>query len=133
MPFMGAGETMIRVKSIHAPVSDDDGFRVLIEPEWPGRASRRKTVMDVWLRDLAPSRQLYSLFMSGTMPWEDFLPRYQRELERNRIYFPDLRTHGANGGLTLLHGYGREDANIAVALKMRLERPDPEGIDRASG
>lgn len=112
---------MIRAKSIYARASDDDGFRVLIEPEWPGRASRTKTVMDIWLRDLAPSRNLYTPYTAGTMTWEEFLPRYQRELERKRIYFPDLRKHANNGGLTLLHGSGREDRNIAVALKMQLE------------
>jgi uncharacterized protein YeaO (DUF488 family) len=115
---------MIKVKSIFAEASDDDGFRVLVEPVWPRKVSREKTVLDVWLRDLAPSPELYSLYASDQMKWEDFVVRYHGELERCRDFFYDLQAFNHNGGLTLVHGSPGEDRNIAVALKMFLDNDD---------
>lgn len=115
---------MIKVKSIFAPVTDDDGFRVFVDPVWPRKASREKTVLDVWFRDLAPSPELYLLYAGDKLEWEDFVARYHSELAWQRDYFADLQAHNNNGGLTILHGSHNNDRNIAVALKMFLDRAD---------
>jgi len=120
------GETMIKVKSIFANPSDNDGLRVLVEPAWPRKARHKNTVVNIWLRDLAPSPGLYDLYTSNMVTWEGFVARYHGELDRNRNYFPDLHAHHHNGGLTLLHGSRNDGRNTAVALKMLLEKDDPE-------
>lgn len=112
---------MIKAKSIYDTASDD-AFRVFIEPAWPRKVSREKTILNVWLRDLAPSPCLYSLYSRGLVDWEDFVARYHGELERNHDFFPDLQEHMNNGGLTLVHGSRDNDRNIAVALKLLLEK-----------
>jgi uncharacterized protein YeaO (DUF488 family) len=114
---------MIKVKSIYTHKSDDDGFRVLVEPVWPRKARHDEKVVDIWLRDLAPSPGLYDLYSSNMVTWEGFVARYHEELDRNRDYFPDLQCHNNNGGLTLVHGSRNEGRNPAIALKMLLE-PD---------
>jgi len=125
---------MIKVKSIFAKASGDDGFRILVEPVWPRRARRDKKLVDIWLRDLAPSPGLYDLYSSNMITWEGFVARYHDELESNREYFPDLQRHNNNGGLTLVHGSRSEGRNPAVALKMLLEKNDRHaGEGRASG
>ncbi len=116
------GETVIKVKSIFAPPSNDDGLRVLIEPAWPRKASREKKLVNVWLRDLAPSQGLSDLYSRKVIPWDGFVARYHGELRRNSEYFPDLQKHNHNGGLTLVHGSQNEDRNTAVALRMLLEK-----------
>lgn len=115
---------MIKVKSIFAPVTDDDGFRVLVDPVWPKKASREKTILDVWFRDLAPSPELYQLYAGNRLNWEDFVARYHSELAWQREYFPELQAHNHNGGLTILHGSRTDDRTIAVALKMFLDRSE---------
>ncbi len=120
-----AGETMIRIKSIHDSVSDEDAFRVFVEPAWPRGVSREKADLDIWLRDLAPSPGLFERYSSEGLGWEDFVSGYHRELERNLDFFPDLQDHDRNGGLTLVHGSRNKEQNTAVALRMRLERFDP--------
>lgn len=117
-------ETMINVKSIFTDASDDDGFRVLVEPVWPRKASREKMVLDVWFRDLAPSPELYSLYANDQVPWEDFVVRYHRELEKYRGYFKDLQAYNHDGGLTIVHGSHNKDHNIGVAVKMFMEKDD---------
>jgi len=124
---------MIRVKSIFAGASDDDGFRVLVEPAWPRKAPREKTVLHVWLKDLAPSPGLYSAYSRELVGWEDFVARYHGELDRNRDFIRDLQEQNHNGGLTLIHGSLDEDRNTAVALKMFLEDDDRAAGSRGAG
>jgi len=116
---------MINVKSIFANASDDDGFRILVEPVWPKRAPHGKTV--TWLRYLTPSLELYNRFARGTISWEDFIIQYHRELDHERKSLRDLQVYSRNGGLTLLYGSGNTDHNTAVALKMFFEK-DPDWI-----
>jgi len=124
---------MIRVKSIFAEASDDDGFRVLVEPAWPRKAPREKTILRVWLKDLAPSPGLYSRYAGDLMTWEDFVARYHGELDRNRDFIRELQEQNHNGGLTLIHGSRNEERNTAVALKMYLENDDHATGSRGSG
>jgi uncharacterized protein YeaO (DUF488 family) len=116
---------MIKVKSIHTDRSDDDGFRALVEPVWPRKAHREKTFLNIWLRDLAPSPGLASLYSNNMLKWEEFVTRYHRELDNNRSFIKDLQDHNRNGGLTLVYGSGNENCNTAVALKLFLENDDP--------
>jgi len=117
---------MINVKSIFDIESDDDGFRILVEPVWPKKAHHGKTV--TWLRYLTPSPELYNKFAGDMLPWEDFVVRYHHELDRERTSLLDLQVYGRNGGLTLLYGTGTTDHNSAVALKMFFEK-DPDWIN----
>jgi len=124
---------MIRVKSIYAKISDDDGLRVLVDPVWPRRAPHGRGLSPVWLRDLAPSPGLCELWSCGTIPWDGFVARYHEELRRNPEYFGDLREHDRNRGLTLLHGSHDPAHNTAVALKMFLERDGPAAGTAGTG
>jgi uncharacterized protein YeaO (DUF488 family) len=101
-------KTMINVKSIFANASDDDGFRILVEPVWPKKAPHGKTV--TWLRYLTPSLELYNRFASDMISWEDFIIQYHRELDQERKSLRDLQVYSRNGGLTLLYGrqYGSQ-------------------------
>jgi uncharacterized protein YeaO (DUF488 family) len=117
---------MIKIKSIFTEPSDDDGYRILVEPVWPRHAGHKRAGVNVWLRYLAPSSGLYELYASNSITWESFVARYHGELVRNREYFRDLQDHNHNRGLTLLHGSRNNDQNVAAALKMLLEREDYE-------
>lgn len=115
---------MIKVKSIFSEVSDDDGFRVLIDPFWPRKARREKAVLDVWFRDLAPSPGLYALYANDQVQWEDFVVRYHSELDGYLGFFKDLQAYNHDGGLTILHGSRDKDRTIAMAVKMFMEKND---------
>ena len=108
--------------------SDDDGYRILVEPVWPRQAGHKRAGVNAWLRYLAPSPGLYELYASNSIPWDGFVARYHGEQERNREYFRDLLAYHHNGGLTLLHGSQNKDYNVAAALKMLLEREDSQTL-----
>jgi uncharacterized protein YeaO (DUF488 family) len=115
---------MIKTKHINDPASPDDGLRVLIEPSWPKGVGRERAVMDMWLKDLAPSQRLSTRLQDDTVNWGDFVLLYSVELEKNREYFPGLQDHNHNGGLMLLHASPNDDHNAAAALKMILDDED---------
>jgi uncharacterized protein YeaO (DUF488 family) len=49
---------MIRIKRVYDTVSDEDGFRILIDRLWPRGMSKEKVNVDLWLKDIAPSDEM---------------------------------------------------------------------------
>jgi uncharacterized protein YeaO (DUF488 family) len=47
---------MIRLKRAYEASSKDGGLRILVERLWPRGVSKQKAQIDLWLKDLAPSR-----------------------------------------------------------------------------
>lgn len=112
---------MIQVKSICAELSDDDGFRVSVEPAWPRKAGHKKATRNICLRDLAPGLGLNDRYSSNMVRGKVSLPRYHEELDRNRKYFRDLQVQNHTGRLTLVHGSRNKGRNTAVARRMLLK------------
>ena len=46
------------MKRIYEPVSDEDGYRVLVERLWPRGVSKELAELDAWEKDIAPSNAL---------------------------------------------------------------------------
>lgn len=123
---------MIKAKHISALIADDDGLRILIEPAWPRFINHRKAGLDLWLRDLAPSKTLLARLSDQSLGWEDFVLYYNRELEKNHEYFPDLMARSMDGGITLLHSSSDLDHNAAVALRTILGETEPDRTPRVA-
>jgi len=115
---------MIKAKSIRDVVLEDDRFRALIDPVWPKGVSRERTLLNAWLRDLAPSPELQARFSDNLLDGDDFVLLHSIELDRNHEYFKHLQDRNHHSGLTHLHGSPDKDQNAAVALKMLLEKED---------
>lgn len=49
---------MIRLKRIYEKASADDGCRILVEGLWPRGISKEQAVIDLWLKEIAPSNLL---------------------------------------------------------------------------
>ncbi|RNJ76414.1 MAG: DUF488 family protein [Nitrosopumilus sp. H13] len=94
---------VIKTKSIYAPVDKNDGFRVLITRFYPRGTKREK--YDVWLRDLAPSRELLKRHKNNEIVWEDFLTELLSEMQNNNSSVDAIRslnTKGNTQDITLL-------------------------------
>lgn len=70
----------IKIKSIYDPVEENDGFRVLVTRLWP--RGIRKELVDLWIKDLGPSKELLRSYKDGKMDWEDFRDRYLDEYKK---------------------------------------------------
>src|SRR5690242_20130089 len=70
----------VAIKRIYEKAARTDGTRVLVDRLWP--RGIRKSQVDLWLRDLAPSDTLRQWFHAGSAGWMVFRKRYMKELAR---------------------------------------------------
>jgi uncharacterized protein YeaO (DUF488 family) len=113
----------IRVKRVYAPASDDDGVRVLVDGLWPRGLSKAAAAVDLWLKDIGPSRSLRQWFNRDPSRWAEFKRRYAEELDALGLRSPSVAAlAGAvrRGRVTLLFGARDEVHNAAVALQSYL-------------
>jgi uncharacterized protein YeaO (DUF488 family) len=114
----------LHIKRVYEPMSDDDGFRVLVDRLWPRGIAKEKARIDLWLKDIAPSDELRRRLHADPSTWDDFVARYRRELAQEPALSAAARLHERvrSGPVTLLYAARDETHNNAVALKAWLER-----------
>src|SRR6476646_30617 len=71
--------TAIQVKRVYEPASDKDGVRVLVDGLWPRGLSKPAAAVDLWLKDIGPSRALRQWFNRDPSRWAEFVRRYTAE------------------------------------------------------
>ncbi|MCK9151026.1 DUF488 family protein [Methanobacterium alcaliphilum] len=47
---------MIKIKKASEPVSDDDGFRILVDSTWPVEFSRDELKINAWFKEIAAEK-----------------------------------------------------------------------------
>jgi uncharacterized protein YeaO (DUF488 family) len=116
---------LIRVKRVYAPAAEDDGVRVLVDGLWPRGLTKAAAAVDLWLKDIGPSRALRRWFNRDPNRWAEFKRRYAEELDALGAHSPAVAAlAGAvrRGRVTLLFGARDERHNTAVALHSYLTR-----------
>lgn len=89
---------MIRTKRIYEPRAPEDGVRMLIMRMWP--RGIKKSHIDEWNRDVAPSRELVLAFKHEALPWDDYVRRYWAEVRPEAL--AALRARARTETITLL-------------------------------
>lgn len=111
---------MIRIKRIYEELSDDDGYRILIDRLWPRGLSKESAHVDLWLKEIAPSTELRKWFQHDPEKWKEFGERYREELNKNKeplIQIKNLEKEYEN--VTLLYaGKDTEHTHALVLLQM---------------
>lgn len=115
-------EHRIQLKRAYEPAGDHDGCRILVDGIWPRGVSKEDLAADLWLKDLAPSKQLRQWFGHDPDKWEEFQRRYFAELDEREEALNALRERVTEGPVTLLFGAKDEEHNQAVALARYLSR-----------
>lgn len=109
------GADLINIKRIYDKASITDGKRVLVDGLWP-RGIRKSTAnIDLWLKEVAPSKELRLWFSHDSKKWEQFKKRYAKELEDNKA-FESLLDMAKAGDITLLYATTDDEHNNAVVL-----------------
>jgi uncharacterized protein YeaO (DUF488 family) len=109
----------VQVKRVYEPASDNDGVRVLVDGLWPRGLSKTAAAVDLWLKDIGPSRALRQWFNRDPSRWAEFKRRYAAELDALAQRSPSVKAlAGAvrRGRVTLLFGARDTRHNVAVAL-----------------
>ena len=115
----------IQVKRVYEPASEADGVRVLVDGLWPRGLTKARAAVDLWLKDIGPSRALRQWFNRDPSRWAEFTRRYAAELDALGARSPAVAAlAGAvrRGRVTLLFGARDAQHNTAVALHDYLTR-----------
>jgi uncharacterized protein YeaO (DUF488 family) len=81
---------MIQVKRIYDSVTEDDGYRVLIDRLWPRGFSKEDAKVDLWMKEIAPSTELRKWFHHDPDKWMEFQQRYKDELVNKKELIDQL-------------------------------------------
>jgi uncharacterized protein YeaO (DUF488 family) len=109
------------VKRVYDTVSDEDGFRILVDRIWPRGMSKDKAKIDLWLKDITPSNQLRKWFGHDQRKWSEFEEKYHKELGDKESLITTVLEKMLSGNVTLLFGARDEKFNNAVALKQYID------------
>ena len=74
---------MIQTKSIFDGRSASDGYRIMVEPEWPRGAPKGKQAGCDWMKSLGPSLNLRGWMNRNPRKVSGFRDRYLAELGHN--------------------------------------------------
>ena len=110
----------IHVKRIYEKASDEDGFRVLVDRLWPRGIKKENVKIDLWLKDIAPSKELRKWFGHKPEKWDEFKEKYFHELKLNSEGLSELKKLDFKI-ITLVYSAKEKKFNNAVALKEFIE------------
>lgn len=118
-----AGLSTVSIKRAYEKPAPGDGFRILVDRLWPRGLTKDAALIDLWLKDVAPSPELRAWFGHEPARWPHFVRRYRLELQAAaapREAFERLRRLAGEQMVTLVYGAKNEAHNNAVALKQML-------------
>jgi uncharacterized protein YeaO (DUF488 family) len=115
----------IRLKRAYDTATPDDGYRVLVDRQWPRGVSRERARLDEWENDLAPSTELRKWFGHDPERFDEFRLRYLDELRLHRPQLTALRRRARDGTLTLVYAAADTEHNDATVLADVLRRGLP--------
>ncbi len=76
---------MLHVKRIYDKAATRDGLRVLVDRLWPRGVAKADAQVDVWAKELAPSKELFAWFHADKDGrFAEFAKRYRRELAEKK-------------------------------------------------
>lgn len=110
------GAMTLRIKRAYEPPSADDGKRILVDRLWPRGLSREKALIDVWLKEVAPSAELRRWFGHKPERWDEFRSRYFAELDGRPDEVARLREEARGARATLVYGAKDSEHSNAKAL-----------------
>jgi uncharacterized protein YeaO (DUF488 family) len=119
----------VRLKRVYEPASPADGTRVLVERLWPRGLSKEHAAIDLWLKEIAPSRELRQWYAHVPARWELFREKYRLELAQRAEELARLVELCRGGDVTLVYAARDERRNSAVVLLDALRAAVPESVD----
>ena len=106
-------------KRVYEEPEPGDGTRVLVDKLWPRGLSKERARVDLWLKDVAPSRELREWFGHDPAKFAEFRRRYEAELASDpaRAAMARLRELVDRGRVTLV--FATRDPALSNAAVLR--------------
>jgi len=94
---------LVKAKSVyHDPIDKDDGVRILVMRWWPRGTSKKKNKIDIWIRELVPSKELLNDYRDKRIDIPEYEKRYFKEMESQADKIKELAELAGEGNITLL-------------------------------
>jgi uncharacterized protein YeaO (DUF488 family) len=113
---------MLRIKRIYDDLSEEDGYRILVDRLWPRGVSKEKAALDAWPKDIAPTAELRTWFGHKSERFAEFTVRYEAELEHNPAVAQLKGIIKEHKSVTLLYAAHDPAINHAQVLLTYLQR-----------
>ena len=116
---------MVAQKRVYEEPDPGDGMRVLVDRLWPRGLSKDRAQVDLWLKDVAPSRDLRVWFGHDPAKFDEFRRRFEAELaqEPGRSALARLRELARTQHVTLVFAAHDTEHCNAVVLRELLAHP----------
>ena len=111
----------IKIKRAYEEPAAEDGCRILVDRLWPRGMSKEKARIDLWPRDLAPSKELRSWYGHDPEKWREFRARYFAELDSKPGLVHELIESTRGKTVTFVYSSKERRLNNAYALKEYIE------------
>jgi uncharacterized protein YeaO (DUF488 family) len=110
--------SMMQIKRIYDPASDEDGYRILIDRLWPRGIKKDQADIDLWLKEAAPTTGLRKWFHENPPErWQEFRKAYHTELEKNEALADFEKLAEEYPVITLVYGAKDGQHNHALVLQ----------------
>jgi uncharacterized protein YeaO (DUF488 family) len=110
----------VRVARIYEDVDPDDGQRVLVDRIWPRGIRKDDPRVGIWLKDVAPSKELREWYDHQPERFDEFASRYEAELDGSPA-LDELRKLAKKGVVTLVTATRNPDGSHATVLATLLK------------
>jgi len=114
----------IKLKRAYNDISDNDGYRVLVDRLWPRGIKKEDLGHDWWPKYIAPSSDIRKEFNHDESKFKDFKDKYTNELNNNdkkEEFLSTVEQQLGKRSMTLLYGAKNPKVNHAVVLKDWIE------------
>ena len=109
----------VALKRVYDEPEPGDGTRVLVDRLWPRGLSKERAHIDLWLKEIAPSRELRTWFGHDPEKFAEFRRRYENEIasETGQTALVKLRDLAMQSPVTLV--FAARDTEHANAVVLR--------------
>lgn len=81
----------LSVKRVYDEPAKQDGLRVLIDRLWPRGVSKTEAHVDIWAKDVAPTKELRNWFHADPENrYTEFKARYRKELTPKKTMVKEI-------------------------------------------
>jgi uncharacterized protein YeaO (DUF488 family) len=110
----------IRTARIYQDIDPNDGQRVLVDRIWPRGIRKDDPRVGIWLKDVAPSKELREWYHHEPERFDEFAKRYKAELDGSPA-LESLRELTERGVVTLVTATRELDISDAAVLATLLK------------
>lgn len=92
----------IKTKSVYDPIGEDDGVRIKVTRYWIRGIGRLQHKIDLWMKQLAPSKELLFDWKKGRITWQEYEERFFNEMKEQKEALDKVREMAFEQTVTFL-------------------------------